>query len=106
MPKTISKEPFVRQSISFPKSLLDEVRRIVVDDERHGNLSRYFQDLARRDVAYREDNARREQIAKERVGMTALLYDLAVWSLATVLWIVFVTFAVLSTVDRFHRDDR
>jgi hypothetical protein len=38
--------------------------------------------------------------------MTALLYDLAVWSLATVLWIVFVTFAVLSTVDRFHRDDR
>jgi hypothetical protein len=38
--------------------------------------------------------------------MTALLYDLAVWSLSTVLWIVFVTFAVLSTVDRFHSDDR
>jgi hypothetical protein len=38
--------------------------------------------------------------------MTALIYDLAVWSLASVLWIVFVSFAVLSTIDRFHRDDR
>jgi metal-responsive CopG/Arc/MetJ family transcriptional regulator len=55
MPKTIAKEPFVRQSISFPKGLLAEIRRIVVEDERHGNLSRFVQDLARAEVTRREE---------------------------------------------------
>jgi hypothetical protein len=54
MPKTITREPFVRQSISFPRSLLVEIRRIVIEDEQHGNLSRYMQDLARADVSRRQ----------------------------------------------------
>ena len=62
MPKTITREPFVRQSISFPRSLLVEIRRIVSEDEQHGNLSRYMQDLARMDVIRRKE-AQKEQVA-------------------------------------------
>jgi metal-responsive CopG/Arc/MetJ family transcriptional regulator len=62
MPKTITREPFVRQSISFPRSLLVEIRRIVIEDEQHGNLSRYMQDLARMDVTRRKE-AQKEQAA-------------------------------------------
>ena len=62
MPKTITREPFVRQSISFPRSLLVEIRRIVSEDEQHGNLSRYMQDLARMDVIRRKE-AQKEQAA-------------------------------------------
>jgi hypothetical protein len=62
MPKTITKEPFVRQSISFPRSLLVEIRRIVTEDEQHGNLSRYMQDVMRAEVARRKE-AQKEQAA-------------------------------------------
>jgi metal-responsive CopG/Arc/MetJ family transcriptional regulator len=62
MPKTITREPFVRQSISFPRSLLVEIRRIVIEDEQHGNLSRFMQDVMRAEVARRKD-AQKEQAA-------------------------------------------
>jgi predicted subunit of tRNA(5-methylaminomethyl-2-thiouridylate) methyltransferase len=55
MPKLITKEPFVRQSISFPRSVLADAKRIVIEEERHGNISRYIQDLVISDLTRREE---------------------------------------------------
>ena len=55
MPKLITKEPFVRQSISFPRSVLAEAKRVVIEEERHGNISRYIQDLVISDLTRREE---------------------------------------------------
>jgi hypothetical protein len=53
MPKLITREPFVRQSISFPRTLLLDAKRIAIEEERHGNLSRYIQDLVITDLSRR-----------------------------------------------------
>jgi predicted subunit of tRNA(5-methylaminomethyl-2-thiouridylate) methyltransferase len=55
VPKLITKEPFVRQSISFPRSVLADAKRIVIEEERHGNISRYIQDLVISDLTRREE---------------------------------------------------
>jgi predicted subunit of tRNA(5-methylaminomethyl-2-thiouridylate) methyltransferase len=55
MPKLITKEPFVRQSISFPRSVLADAKRVVIEEERHGNISRYIQDLVISDLTRREE---------------------------------------------------
>jgi hypothetical protein len=64
MPKLITKEPFVRQSISFPRSVLADAKRVVIEEERHGNISRYIQDLVITDLTRREEaKAEKEQVA-------------------------------------------
>lgn len=60
MPQLISREPYVRQSISFRRSQLDEAKRIAVEEERHGNLSRYIQDLVDADIARRREAQERD----------------------------------------------
>jgi predicted subunit of tRNA(5-methylaminomethyl-2-thiouridylate) methyltransferase len=55
VPKLITKEPFVRQSISFPRSVLADAKRVVIEEERHGNISRYIQDLVISDLTRREE---------------------------------------------------
>lgn len=65
MPQLVTKEPFVRQSISFPRSVLQDARRIAIEDERHGNLSRYIQDLVIADLDRRRGTAveRRDKVS-------------------------------------------
>jgi|GEM_PF-5869803 len=53
MPQLVTKEPFARQSISFPVAVLREARRVAIEDARHGNLSRYIQDLVIADLERR-----------------------------------------------------
>jgi hypothetical protein len=64
MPELLSKEPYVRQSISFPRRVLAELKEVVVVEERHGNLSRYIQDLVFADLERRrQERARSEREA-------------------------------------------
>jgi hypothetical protein len=52
-----------RQSVSFPKSLLEQARQAALDDG-HGNISRYIQDLVIADLTRREEaKAEKEQVA-------------------------------------------
>mgnify|MGYP001039544630 CR=1 FL=1 len=44
MSLTITRQPFVKQSVSLRRDQLAAARR-VVEEDRHGNLSRLFQDL-------------------------------------------------------------
>lgn len=53
MPPTMSREPHIRQAVSLRKSQLEDVKRVVIEEERHGNLSRYIQDLIDADLKRR-----------------------------------------------------
>lgn len=59
MPKVITRQRYVKQSISLRPEQLDAARRIVVE-ERHGNLSRLFQELLDSEIARRRDVVTRE----------------------------------------------
>ncbi len=61
MPQLVTKEPFARQSISFPVTVLQEARRVAIEDARHGNLSRYIQDLVIADLKRRGLSPARDQ---------------------------------------------
>lgn len=58
---TLADRPrIVRQSLGLREDQLVEVKRIVLQDLKHGNFSRYIQDLIDADLAKRA--ADREQV--------------------------------------------
>lgn len=61
MSSTLRRVPYVKQSISFREDQLDSLRRIVVEDERHGNLSRYIQELVDEDLQRRTEKRSTEK---------------------------------------------
>jgi Arc/MetJ-type ribon-helix-helix transcriptional regulator len=63
MTDLISKTRYVKQSISLRTDQLTEVRRLVIEDERHGNISRYVQELVDADLAKRQEQEKAEVAA-------------------------------------------
>lgn len=63
MTDRIPKTRYVKQSISLRTEQLHEVRRLVAEVERHGNISRYVQELVDADLAKREEREKDEVAA-------------------------------------------